>query len=177
MSQKNKKYLILDEDIAVDIGPSDKNWSSEKYPWFYIEDGIWHIQKNTIWDGATLAYDGPESEDKPGYPILWLSTLIHDVGCMGIYDTEDFPYTRRQVDRIFRRQMKEVGFELYNIYYRAVRHIGTFFSEVISWYRKTFKVKRRLPNHLDSPNMFKGSIHLSEIKIVKIPLELQCIPS
>jgi hypothetical protein len=143
-----KDFLVLNEDIAVDIGPESKNWDSGYQDWFYIQNGFWFISHNTIWDGATLVPDGPEDPNKKGYPILWLASLIHDLGYMSYMDDEGFPYSRKEIDKIFKRLMKEANFKPYSIYYRGVRWFGGVWNSAFSWYRKTFNKPRTLPNNL-----------------------------
>lgn len=143
-----KDFLVLDSDVAVDIGPKNFNWDSGDQEWFYIQDGVWYIAKGTIWDGATLAPDGLEDPLHPSYPILWFPTLLHDLGYMALTDYDDFPYTRRQVDKLFLKYMTQVDFKYRKFYYRAVRWFGGVFSELGIWYRKIFNKQRNMPTHL-----------------------------
>ena len=143
-----RDILVLDEDLAIDIGPKGRNWDSEDQEWFYIDDGIWFISQGVLWDGATLAPDGKPDPNKPHYPILWLPSLLHDLGYMALTDYDDFPYSRKEVDKIFLLYMDKSGFKFKRFYYRMVRWFGGVFSDLGIWYRKTFNKRRLYPTHI-----------------------------
>ncbi len=159
-----KDFLVLDQDIAVTIGPENQSWDSGFQDWFFIHNGVWFVRENTIWNGATLVSDGPEDPNKKGYPILWKATLIHDLGYMAYIEEEDFPYSRKDIDKIFKRLMKEVDFKYYSIYYRGVRWFGGFWTSLISWYRKKFDKPRTLPNNLCEYEQSEISTYTSGLK-------------
>lgn len=159
------KKLILDHNLEVFIGPSNKTWKSPNYYWFYIKNGVWYVQENTMWDGATLAYDGPKDKQNPNYPLLWLATLIHDLGYMALNDRIEFPYSRKDIDKIFRELMIKVDFKYSNLYYKAVRWFGGIFNLMGEYIRKKFNMKRKLPRHLKPLEEFL----FDDVEFVKIP--------
>ena len=143
-----KEFLVLDEDLAIEIGTSDKSWDSGEQDWYFIDRGTWFIKKSTIWDGATLAPDGRDDPEKPGFPILWLRSLLHDLGYYWNSETDDFPYTRKELDVIFKLYMNKSGFKYSYIYYKAVRWFGGIASKFSHWRRTIFPNIPYLPAHL-----------------------------
>ena len=143
------KFLVLDEDIAIPISLNDRNWDGSDQDWFFIDSGVWYIKRGTIWDGATAVPDGRESPTKPGYPLLWLASLIHDLGYMFMC-CDDFPYTRKEIDDIFMRLMKAVNFPLRQVYYLGVRIFGGVWERIFAAYRDIMKKERQLPGHLEA---------------------------
>ena len=154
--------LILDEDLAIPINDESVNWDSGYQSWFFISEGVWYIQAGTMWDGATAVPDGKEDPDKPGYPILWLASLIHDLGYMGL-DDDSFPLSRNEIDRLFRRFMKQSNFKYRKIYYFGVRYFGYIWNTVSMWYRKTFKIERSLPAHISDYSDNEHMISLAKM--------------
>jgi len=154
----NKTFPVLDENIAIYIGDAIKNWDGGDQDWFYIHNGWWFIKKGTIWDGATIVSDGPEDPKKPGYPITWLATLIHDLGYMFMLE-DDFPYTRKQLDKIFYDFMEKVNFKYSKLYYKGVRIFGGVWNAIIECYRKTFNMKRQMPSHLSEYERTEISVY------------------
>ena len=142
-----KEFLVLDVDTATDIGPKDRSWDSVDQNWFFINSGVWFIYKGTIWDGATAVPDGREDPNKEGYPILWLATLIHDLGYMFMHDP-DFPYSRREIDDMFRDLMEQAGFKFTVVYYLGVRWFGGVWDDIFNTYRRVFNKERQLPAHI-----------------------------
>jgi hypothetical protein len=142
-----KDFLVLDQDIAVYIGPSGTNWDAGDQDWFYINDGYWIVQAGTIWDGATAVWDGGEHPNKPGFPLLWCSSLIHDLGYVFMLE-DGFPYTKKEIDKIFMRLMEAEGFKFSLIYYYGVRIFGGIWNTLADCYRNSFNKERQLPAHL-----------------------------
>lgn len=78
-----------------------------------------HIVKGYSWDGASPkvcvfgkiigTWDGKND-------CLKFPTLVHDILCQF-----DNPLTRKEIDQIFYKLMKDVGFPYAKTYYRAVR--------------------------------------------------------
>lgn len=151
------EFLVLDEDIAVPLG-EDQSWDSADQDHFFIDNGVWCVSQGTIWDGATAVPDGSEHPDKPGYPALWLASLIHDLGYMYM-DREDFPYTRREIDDLFIQLMKQVDFPFALIYYIGVRWFGGIWNTIFKTYRRVFNRERQLPAHLSDYTDTEMSIY------------------
>lgn len=143
-----KKFYVLDENLALLLTPKETTWHSNEQDWFFIEDGIWFIEEGVVWDGATGAPDGRSDPEKPHYPITWLASLIHDLGVMFI--EEDFPLTRKQVDKIFYRELKKVEFKYSKLYYAGVRILGPIWSVIFKIISNTFNINRVLPDHIDN---------------------------
>ena len=152
------QFIVLDESIAVDLGPDDRNWDSSDQDWFYINNGVWYVNAGVIWDGATAVPDGGSHPDKPGYPLIWLATLIHDLGYMFMIE-EDFPYTRKEIDKLFKRLMDEAGFSLSLIYFLGVRHFGGIWNFIFNIYRTIWHKERQLPAHLDEYTLTEISVY------------------
>ena len=141
------KFLVLDEDIAIPISLNDRNWDGSDQDWFFIDSGVWYIKRGTIWDGATAVPDGGDSPTKPGYPLLWLASLIHDLGYMFMCE-HDFPYTRKEIDKIFDQLMQKANFRFHDIYYLGVRWFGGIWERIFATYRRIMKKERQLPGHI-----------------------------
>lgn len=161
-----RELLILDESIAVPVGPPGVYWDDATVDWFFISDGIWFVEQGTIWDGASAVPDGGESSEKPGYPVTWKASLLHDLGYM-FMTTPDFPYTRKEVDDIFYRLLKEADFHFDWLYYAGVRVFGGVWNSLFNWYRDTFNVSRQYPAHVTD----YGEIHWEVIGIPCRPIE------
>lgn len=125
------KFFTLDEDLVWDSGIGDKNFISSDYPNFKIVNGVWYIPKGTQWDGTSNVPNGPEDPNKPGFPITWKASLIHDLGCESWY-YKCFPYQRRRIDRFFFQLLKEDKFEYRKLYYLGVMCYG-FLMEFLYW--------------------------------------------
>jgi len=143
----NKIFLVLDENLAIPVGKKIVSWSDSTQDWFFIEDGVWFISLDTIWDGATGVPDGKEDPNKPGYPVLWKASLIHDLGYM-FMEHEDFPYSRKEIDAIFLELMKDADFRCAFLYYLGVRSFGGAWNQLSMWYRVVLNTERQLPSHL-----------------------------
>ncbi len=115
----NPKVFILDVDITWDSETRNKYFISKDKN-LVIIDGIWYIKKGVQWDGVTHFIDGPEDLDKPGFPITWFATLIHDLGCKYWNEDLDFPYSRFQIDNFFFKLLKKIKFIYSKLYYLCV---------------------------------------------------------
>jgi len=85
--------LTLDVDLVWDSGIRGMNFTAPDGSGFKIVDGVWYIPKGTKWDGTTGVPDGPEDPNKPGFPITWKASLIHDMGTK-YWRYKCFPYKR-----------------------------------------------------------------------------------
>ena len=81
-------------------------------------DGNIRITKGYSWDGATLA---------PDFKELYYPTLVHDALYQFLPNT---PFSRKEIDDLFLRQMQEENFKLAKVYYRAVRLFGGIFVKL-----------------------------------------------
>ena len=127
----NTKEFVLDIDLSWDSKVKDKNFIAPDNSGFKITDGVWFIPKGTEWDGTTYVPDGPEDPNKPGFPITWKASLIHDMGCRYWY-YKCFPYNRRKINKFFFQLMKEVKFEYRRLYYWGVSIYGAFLDFLYS---------------------------------------------
>jgi hypothetical protein len=117
--------LTLDRDVQIRIGDG-KNWGSEDSS-FFIRDGVWNLKKGINWDGTTVVPDGRPDAEIPTYPITWRASLCHDMGYYTLNRDKSFPYTRKEVDKVFLQLMLESGFKYAYLYYWGVRKFGGFF--------------------------------------------------
>ena len=132
-------FFVLDENTIWDSGVRGLDWNLENEE-FFIQDGYWYIKKGWSWDGATSAPDGPKDPYKDGYPLIWLATLIHDLGLYHLRTESDFPYKKSQIDNFFFSIMIKRGFKLSGVYFLAVRVYGfTFGNFLWLWGKKNFK--------------------------------------
>ena len=127
--------------------PRPVNWDSADKDWFFIDDGVWYIAKGVAWDGASGVPDGDEDPNKPGYPALWLASLIHDLGYM-FMDEDDFPYSRFEIDQAFEYFMLEAGFKYTRVYFLAVRLFGGIWHTLYNAYRCITKQPRQYPTYV-----------------------------
>ncbi len=74
-------------------------------------------------DGATLAPDG-RHDPATGLLRMYYPTVIHDALYVFLPDT---PFSRREIDRIFRDMMRQAGFRPVWLYFGAVRTLGGVF--------------------------------------------------
>ena len=154
MSNKIKNALILDENIALPMSDSDVCWYSSTQDWFFIENGIWVMSQGIIWDGATGVPDGDEDPNKPGYPKLWLASLVHDLGLAFL--EEELPHTKKEIDKMFLVLMKRAGFKWRWVYYIGVRTFGTIWSHIFDFIQDKFHLERKLPSHISEYNKLRS---------------------
>lgn len=126
--------LILDEDLVWDSGKRGRNWKCAD-GFCEIIDGYCYIKKGKIWDGTTFVPDGPEDPNKPGYPVTWKASLIHDIGCAETYNI-NFPYSRDEIDVYFRKELVKCGFEHPSLYYRGVWAFTHTVFKARMWWKK-----------------------------------------
>lgn len=143
----HKKALILDEDIVIQLSDNSISWDASDQDWFYIQDGMWILEKGIIWDGATGVPDGDEDPKKPGFPVTWLASLCHDVGLA--YLDDDFPHTKKEIDKIFYKLLRQANFKYAWVYYAGVRTFGSIWSSMFDWLQDTFNLERKYPAHVD----------------------------
>lgn len=118
--------LVLDESYSfTDESRRDIYFRTSKYE---IVNGMWTVFPGYVWDGATWVPDGRADIVKPNLPVTWKATLIHDIGYEGLSKFgKTYPYTRKQIDMLFRDKLKEVNFKYTNLYYWGVRKFGKYF--------------------------------------------------
>lgn len=120
--------LVLDEAVEFDSKVDSAFFIGDDLTIF---NGIWHVHKGTEWDCVTYFWDGPEDKIKPGYPVTWFATLIHDLGCKYCNsDPKTFPYSRFQIDRFFFKLLLKVSlrykYPLSILYFIAVTTYSVF---------------------------------------------------
>lgn len=122
-----RRDMSLEQDYSIDL-KDGKNWSNPNIPFFKIENGVWYFKNGLNWNGVSFGGEWTEWKDDPnheGWGILWESTLLHDCGYFALQnDSKNFPYTRKQIDKIFYNLMKKVEFRYASLYYHGVRLFG-----------------------------------------------------
>ena len=92
-------------------------------------DGTISIEPEYTWDGCSpkfkwgwLLFGTPDGAPDPvtGYPYTYYASLIHDALLQWVDDPK-MPYTREQIDVIFRERLREDRFPAAEMYYTAVR--------------------------------------------------------
>lgn len=105
-------------------------------------DGTITIESGYAWDGCSpkwqlgwLQFGTPDGAPNPatGYPYTYAASCIHDALCQ-FADAPYMPYTREQIDQIFRERLVAEGFPAARLYYRAVR-----------LYSRWLELKRKFP--------------------------------
>jgi hypothetical protein len=129
--------LILNVDCVWNSYDRLKNFKAPDDSGFKIVDGVWFIPKGTKWDGTTGVPDGIDDPNKPGFPITWQASLIHDIGCRYWY-YKSFPYKRSQLDKYFFKLLEDVNFNLSWLYFIGVR-INSIYLEIL--YKTIFSKK------------------------------------
>ena len=87
----------------------------------YIVNGTLTICEGFEWDGMTLVRDG--KRNGRGLPYTWVASCLHDA----LYRETLCPLSRKQVDRLFLRELEQADFKYANLYYRGVRLISWLF--------------------------------------------------
>jgi hypothetical protein len=92
-------------------------------------DGVMSVIKGYSWDGCSPKWrigdvligtpDGAP-DDVTGLPKTYFGSLVHDVLCQ-FEHCPDMPFTRLQIDRIFRDILQRDRFAQAQLYYAAVR--------------------------------------------------------
>jgi hypothetical protein len=128
--------LVLDEPYSF-LDP-DKTSTYFRTSQYEIVAGVWTIFAGYVWDGATWVPDGDPDPARPNFPVTWKATLIHDIGYSGLRKFgKAFPYTRKQLDVLFREKLKEVNFKYANAYYWGVRRFGKYFINYARAHKRT----------------------------------------
>ena len=92
-------------------------------------DGTITIEADYAWDGCSpkwqigwLQFGVPDGAPTPdtGYPYTYYASLLHDALLQWVGDPR-MPFTREQIDLIFREKLTEDKFPATDIYYGAVR--------------------------------------------------------
>lgn len=124
--QLKEDYVWDSRKKGVNLHITDDKWNLE----LTIVDGVWHIKKGFFWDGTTWVPDGPEDINKPGYPITWKASLIHDVGYISLRQKTFYKqYSRKEIDIYFQELLEEVGYNI-KLYYNGVRLFGGIIIKV-----------------------------------------------
>lgn len=112
------KYILKEDyhyDLDITLPKSFVGMSEGKAYMMINVDGLLTIFKGYSWDGTTLS---------PDFAETYFPSLVHDALYQFLPNT---PMTRKQIDDIFLKMMKEANFKYARIYYRAVRWFGGIF--------------------------------------------------
>jgi len=118
--------LTLTSDVIYVTEKKNVSWFSGD---LLIADGVWTVIKNFTWNGTTAVPDGPNLSDASHVPvqsstgkvpITWKASLIHDIGIKYVM-YPNFPYTRAEVDWMFKLLLDECNFKYAWLYYIGVR--------------------------------------------------------
>jgi len=86
------------------------------------------------WDGCSPKFKlfgkilgTPDGKSLGDYPVTYYASMLHDV----LYQNKSkLPFSRLQVDLVFKDMLEKVGFEYTNVYYFFVRKFGGLYG---SW--------------------------------------------
>lgn len=89
--------------------------------------GLLYVYQNYSFDGCTPKFkicnhicgvsDGGVTDE--GLPRLYHASLKHDVLCQ--FYKLDIPYSRKEIDKEFKKDLTRVKWEFINLYYKVVR--------------------------------------------------------
>lgn len=133
--EANFKYrFLLKEDIEVHFTHPlvDEKYEIEfKDPagnrWMKMSGTSLIIFKDYAWDGCTPKKWWGAWWGTPDFKKTALASLVHDV-LIQFFKTNHFPFSRVDVDKVFKHILHYNRFILYPIYYAGVR-IGTQFPD------------------------------------------------
>jgi hypothetical protein len=119
---KNKYRFVTNREISI-----HHNLKIDKQYRFIVNDRIWlritqHsiiVSKEYAWDGCTPKIWKGIWWGVPDFNENILASLIHDILLQ--FHKEEFPFTREQIDMIFKDIMINSGFKLWWIYYNVVK--------------------------------------------------------
>jgi hypothetical protein len=89
-------------------------------------DGAITVRAGFQFDGSTFSPDG-RRDPQTGKPRMYYPALVHDALYVFLPHT---PLSRREIDDIFKRMMREAGFRPAWLYFAAVRALGGVFVKV-----------------------------------------------
>lgn len=90
-----------------------------------ITDDEIAVFKPFSWDGATGIHDG--RKDEQGIPLNWLATCIHDALMLEASKGGRLPLSYKQIDMIFKAELKKIDAWYRGLWYWGVRLFGRFF--------------------------------------------------
>ena len=103
----------------------DLFFRDSKKVWLVITtNGDWIISKGYSWNGCDVV---------PDFNSTKYASLIHDTGYQ-FRQALNFPYSRKQIDCMFRQKLKQDGFMGYQVYYFGVRWFGNIYTKLKSWF-------------------------------------------
>jgi hypothetical protein len=137
-------HLTLDIQTSFDTGKRGVNYKSES-GLFEIVDGVAVFHPGIKWDGTTAVPDGGEDYHKPGFPVSWKASLVHDQFCGELGKSREFRklYSRRDADHYFYQLLREVKFPFAVVYYIGVRFFGGFIISKI-WFKENWAKFKKL---------------------------------
>jgi hypothetical protein len=95
--------------------------------WLQITpDGAITVRAGFEFDGSTFSPDG-RRDRATGKPRMYYPALVHDALYVFLPHT---PFSRREIDDIFLRMMREAGFRPAWLYFGMVRALGGVFVKV-----------------------------------------------
>lgn len=114
--QKGKERLRIDKDGMITI---------PAYAW----DGCSPTFRLFDW-----AYWGTPNgtQQSDGFPKTYYPSLVHDA----LYQFRkhpSMPYSRKQMDQLFLKALKQQDFSLSSVYYGSVRLLGGAYNNVTRW--------------------------------------------
>lgn len=121
MKKKKYKYTLQEDyNYKCDIKNKPFEGIVNGKKWLVIsEDGNIFIPKGYSWDGATGV---------PDFESTYYPTLVHDA--LYQFLERGMPFTRKEIDDIFLKQLREYGFKASGLYYLGVRLFGGIFVKL-----------------------------------------------
>ena len=129
-------YLFTLDAPATYSLPEFRDFPPFNADWLSVVRGVATVPAGYSWDGATLApTQGKKMAD--GHPQLYFPSNFHDafyqqLEALAAVWQVPIPWLRAQIDWIFLRMMRAVGFDLAVLYYVAVRLFGGLYHD---WHR------------------------------------------
>ena len=145
-----KLKLTRDVHWICPINIGNRTWTS-KDGYLVITGDLWTFKKDYEWNGATGVPSGEadKSPDLPvisltnkPVPILWMATLVHDVGCDESTNDPTFPFKRFMIDYFFYELSKIANFRWSLLYYIGVRVLGkplSFLTKILGKLKRLWK--------------------------------------
>ncbi len=117
----NSTRLVLDQQTSFDTGKRGVYFKSTD-GLFEVVDGVAFFHTGITWDGTTMVPDGVEDPTKPGFPITWKASLVHDIFCKYNRESLEFRkmFSRFNADYYFYKLLKQRKYKLALIYYIGV---------------------------------------------------------
>lgn len=110
--------MKLNEPLYITDLPFKGNWQGENCR---IVKGTLKIYEGFESDGLSYARDG--KRDDNGRPLSYRASAVHDC----LYNEHNCPLTRRQVDKLLLRELREIEFNCAYLYYLGTRAFGWIF--------------------------------------------------